>query len=112
MATSKKQLANIAGDAPFVFVGKVQKVGAATMEELAAKNTAIVSVERVVNVPEMFHGIAAQDVPVRTPSGVSLRRNDRKTFFAHGWIFGASLAVDARAITDVSDTGVTAALVR
>ena len=112
MATSKKQLANIAGDAPFVFVGKVQKVGAATIEELAAKNTAIVHVERVVTAPDMFHGVAGQDVTVRIPGGVSLRRNDRKTFFADGWIFGASLAVDARAVSDVTDTAVTAPLVR
>jgi len=112
MAATKKQLAKIASGAPFVFVGKVGKLGAATMDGLAAKNTAIVNVERVVTAPEMFHGITGQDVTVRMPKGASLRKNDRKTFFADGWIFGASLAVDVRAVTDVTDTAVTAPMVR
>jgi len=112
MATSKKQLAKIAGDAPFVFVGRVQKLDAATIEGLAADNTAIVHVERVVNAPDIFHGIAGHELTVRTPKGMSLRKNDRKTFFADGWIFGASLAVDVRGVSEVTDTGVTAPMVR
>lgn len=48
MATSKRQASKYAKEAAFVFVGRVIKPKAATMEGLAANNTAIVQVDRVV----------------------------------------------------------------
>ena len=112
MPTNKKQLAKAAGEAPFVFVGKVQKLNAATIEGLADKNTAIVLVERVVSAPEMFRGIVGHELTVRLGKGTTVSRGARKTFFAEGWIFGASLAVDVVGISDETDTTVTTPMVR
>ena len=78
----------------FVFVGKVAKTKAATMQDLVAPDTAIVEVEHVLNAPDMFATIVGQQVTVRTHTGTALKRGERRTFFANGWVFGTSLAVD------------------
>jgi hypothetical protein len=103
MATSKKQLVKFATNAAFVFVGKVGKLKAATMDGLAADNTAIVSVERVLAAPEMFRAVVGHELTVRLGKGANVSKGARYTFFTNGWIFGTSLAVDVVGIADVTD---------
>jgi hypothetical protein len=103
MATTKKQVAKLATDAALVFVGKVVKLKAATMEGLAGDNTAIVQVERVLSAPEMFRAIVGHELTVRVGKNVALRKGGRLTFFANGWVFGTSLAVDVVGTADATD---------
>jgi hypothetical protein len=112
MATSKKQLAKLADAATFVFVGKVQKLKAATIDGLAGDNTAIVQVERVLSAPEMFRAIVGHELTVRMGKGATLSKGTRKTFFANGWIFGASLAVDVLGTSDETETKEMAPMLR
>jgi hypothetical protein len=94
MATSAKRLAAMAEQSAFVFVGEVSSLASATMAELAADNTATVRVLRVLTAPPAFADLAGHDITVRTSGRVTLKRNDRRTFYANGWVFGSSLAVD------------------
>ena len=94
MATSKKQVSKSPPNAAFIFVGKVVKLKAATMEGLAAENTAIVQVERVISAPDIFatHGGPPDHGAVQERSDI--KKGTSLTFFANGWIFGESVAVD------------------
>jgi hypothetical protein len=112
MSVNQEQVADLAARSAFVFIGNVVRTSAATMDTLAADNTAIVRVERVLDAPDMFLAIAGQDVTVRTASAGELRRGQRRTFFANGWVFGASLAVDVVGLVDETDPAALTPLLR
>jgi len=112
MSISQEQVADLAARSAFVFIGNVVKARAATMDDLVADNTAIVRVERVLTAPDMFLAMAGQDVTVRTAAAGELKRAQRRTFFANGWVFGASLAVDAVGAVDETDLSVLTPLLR
>lgn len=112
MVTSKKQTSKFAADSAFVFVGKVVKPKAATIDNLAADNTAIVQVERVVSAPDMFAGIAGHPITARFKKAVDVKRGATLTFFANGWIFGQSIAVDVVGTADEASVPAAAGLVR
>jgi hypothetical protein len=103
MATSKRQIADLASRAAFVFVGKVVRTKAALDERLTAPDTAVVEVERVLTAPAMFLSIAGQQITVRVGKNVNLSKGERRTFFANGWIFGATLAVEAVGSVEETD---------
>ena len=94
MAASPRRLRDVAARSAFVFVGTVVKTSAATMDELAADNTAIVQVDRVVSSPQMFAALGGHNVTVRYHKPVKLAKGQSLTFFTNGWVFGASVAVD------------------
>jgi hypothetical protein len=94
MATRKKQVSNYATESAFIFVGKVVKPKAATMEGIAGSNTAIVQVERVVSAPDIFGSLGGQQITARFKNASDVKKGRSLTFFANGWIFGASIAVD------------------
>jgi hypothetical protein len=104
MAATQKQIEKLASESAFVFVGEVMRANAATMEGLAGANTAIVKVSRVLTAPEMFQGIEKQNVTVRTKGQKKLAKGLKTTFFANGWIFGSSLALDVVGTADEADT--------
>jgi hypothetical protein len=104
MAATQKQIEKMASESAFVFAGEVLQLQAATVEGLAGPNTAIVRVTRVLTAPEAFQGIEKQTVTVRMKGKLKLAKGMKSTFFANGWIFGASLAVDLVGIADETDT--------
>jgi hypothetical protein len=106
MATTQKQVTDLAGRSAFVFVGRVVKTKAALIDGLAADNTGIVQVEHVFTAPAMFTSIVGQQITVRVAKSTVLKRGARRTFFANGWIFGASLAVDVEGTVDETDVDV------
>jgi hypothetical protein len=115
MAASKKQMKQASAptaEAAFVFVGKVLKVKAATMENLAGDNTAIVLVESVVSAPEMFRSLGGHEITARFKKAGDIQRGKTLTFFANGWIFGASVAVDVVATTSETEAPAAASMVR
>jgi hypothetical protein len=106
MATTQKQVTDLAARSAFVFVGKVVKTKAALLEGVSADNTAIVQVEHVLTAPAMFTSIVGQQITVRAGKTTALKRGERRTFFANGWIFGASLAVDIVGTVDETNVDV------
>ncbi len=112
MATSPRQLSDFIARSAFVFVGTVLKTNAATMEELKAKNTATVQVDRVVIAPEMFAALGGHNVTVRFHKPVSLARGNKRTFFANGWVFGSSVALDLVGVAEETSAQAVAGAVR
>ena len=112
MATSPRQLSDFTARSAFIFVGTVVKTKAATMPELTADNTAIVRVDRVVSAPQMFASLGGHDVTVRFRAPVSLAKGNTLTFFANGWIFGASVALDVVGVAQETGAQAIAGAVR
>jgi hypothetical protein len=112
MARSPKQMKKLAADSDFVFVGTVIKTRAAVMESLAADNTAVVHVDRVVSAPDIFGSLGGHEITVRFKKLPALRKGTRLTFFANGWLFGDSIAVDVVGTAPATDTQAAAAPVR
>jgi hypothetical protein len=112
MATTKRQASKYAAESAFVFVGKVIKAKAATMEELAADNTAIVQVDRVISAPEIFASLGGHQITARFKTPAGIKKGAAMTFFANGWIFGKSVAVDVVGTADDSGGPAAASLAR
>jgi hypothetical protein len=112
MATNKKQVSKYTAESVFVFVGKVVKPKAATMEGLAADNTAIVLVERVISAPDIFTAMVGHRITARFKKASDIKKGASLTFFTNGWIFGESVAVDVVGTAEETGTDATASLVR
>jgi hypothetical protein len=105
-------MSKFAAESGIVFIGRMVRSGAATMEGLAADNTAIVAVEKVVTSPAMFASLGGQEVTVRFKKPVGLRKGSRLTYFANGWIFGRSIALDVVGTAEETDPQAVAEAVR
>jgi hypothetical protein len=108
----KQKLAKEATEAPFVFVGKVLKVKAATLEGIDTGNTAVVQVLDVVKSPPAFNALTGQQVTVRFKSMAGVTKGKTMTFFTNGWIYGSSLALDAVAAIPVTEKKAAATMVQ
>jgi len=109
---SKQQIKTYAAQSTLVFTGKVIKLKAATLDGIKTDNTAIVQVERVVTAPPAFAALGGQQVTVRLKSMAGVAKGSSMTFFTNGWIYGASLAVDAVAAVKEPATKALAGLVQ
>lgn len=107
MAKNTKQMSKLASQSDFVFVGTVVKKAAATIEGIAGDNTAIVHVDRVVSAPDIFASLGGHEITVRFKRMPALRKGASLTFFATGWLFGESIAVDV--VGTAAETGTRAA---
>jgi hypothetical protein len=103
MTTNDQQISDLARRAAFIVVGRVVKSKASLDPALASDNTVIISVDQVLTSPAMFAAIVGQQITVRLPPGASLKTGQRRTFFANGWVYGATLAVDAVGVTEETD---------
>jgi hypothetical protein len=103
MTTSDQRISDLAGRSAFVFIGRVAKAKASLDPSLTAADTVIVDVEEVLTSPPMFAAIVGQQVTVRLPAGVALGTGQRRTFFANGWVYGATLAVAAVGVAEQTD---------
>jgi hypothetical protein len=112
MATRKNQVSNYAAESAFIFVGKVVKSKAATMEGIAGNNTAIVQVERVISAPDIFGSLGGHQITARFKNASEVNKRGSLTFFANGWIFGASIAVDVIGTAPATPALAAASLVR
>lgn len=112
MATSPKQMNKLAGKSDFVFVGTVIKARAALMESLTGDNTAIIHVDRVVSAPDIFASLGGHEITARFKKMPALRKGTKLTFFANGWLFGDSIALDVVGTAAATDAKTVAASVR
>lgn len=109
---SKQQIRSYAAQSKFIFTGKVIKLKAATLDGIDPGNTAVVQVDQVVAAPPAFTSLSGQQVTVRFKSLAGITKGSAMTFFTNGWIYGASLALDAVASIKEMEKMPVAALVR
>jgi hypothetical protein len=96
MATdaTPEALAQEAREARFVFNGTVQKLRAATMDDVPIDDrTAIVRVDEVIYAPHVLAHYAGHEITVRVEGTKRLQVGQQATFYTNAWLFGDSIAV-------------------
>jgi len=81
-------------DATFLFKGTVREVKSATMPDVPVdKDTVVVMVDQVLEAPANLAKLGGRRVTVKLSGRLKVAVGDELIFHAHGWIFGASVAV-------------------
>ena len=95
-APTPEALPQHAREARFVFNGTVQKLRAATMDDVPVDDhTAIVRVDEVIHAPQVLAHYAGHEITVRVQGAKRLREGQQATFYTNGWLFGDSIAVQS-----------------
>ncbi|MDQ3966700.1 MAG: hypothetical protein M3246_09705 [Actinomycetota bacterium] len=88
------QIDDLMRQSTFTFVGTVKRLNAATMAAVpVTENTAVVTVDEVLQAPPMLADLAGSDVTVQLSSAQQVQEGQQATFFTTGWIYGTSIAV-------------------
>jgi hypothetical protein len=92
---SEDKMTGLLGESAFSFVGTVEHVNAATMEEVPIdEHTAVVHVDQVLHAPDAFAQLAGTSVTLQlAPGSDAVEPDSRWAFFANGVAFGASLVL-------------------
>jgi len=94
MAAAMPSAEELAKDAKFVFQGTVKKLRASNVEGAAANpRTAIVHVDHLIRAAETLADYAGRDITVRLEHEKALRAGQSYVFYANGWIFAETIAV-------------------
>jgi hypothetical protein len=95
--------------ADFSFRGTVESLHAATEAAIEPSDeTVVVKVDDVLHAPEAVTGFAGQRVTVRLQEAGSVSEGEEAVFFADGWIFGDTLALQEVAHFPVEGEGLAA----
>lgn len=90
---SEDEIRKLLKEAPFSFLGTVERVGAATTGEVPIdKRTAVVHVDQVLHAPEAFSHLAGSRITVQLAADA--KEGQQYTLFADGLAYGNSLAVN------------------
>jgi hypothetical protein len=85
-----------AQQARFVFKGTVQRLGETTVRYVTvSRRTAVVRVDEVIRAPQTLSAYAGHEITVDCAGPHTLAVGQQALFYAAGWIFGESLAVQA-----------------
>lgn len=89
-------ISDLMAQAAFSFVGTVEHLGAATMEDLPIdERTAVVRVDQVLHAPEAFAQLAGTSVTLQLrEDGEPPEVGSSFVFFANGLAFGAGVALE------------------
>jgi len=89
---SEDQVRKLLREAPFSFLGTVERVGAAMIGEVPIDNcTVIVLVDQVLYAPDVFSQLAGTRITIQLADDA--KEGQQYTFFADGLSYGSSLAV-------------------
>jgi hypothetical protein len=84
----------LAQDAKFVFQGTVRKLRASNVEGVPGDaRTAIVRVDQLIHATETLVDYAGRDITVRLEHEHPLRAGQSYIFYANGWVFAETIAV-------------------
>lgn len=98
-------------DVTFLFKGTIREVKAATMADVPVdKDTVVAMVDQVLEAPANLAKMGGHRVTIRLSGRTKVAVGDELIFHAHGWIFGASVAVISTKEERVRETRAHAAL--
>ena len=87
-------LASLKRQSQLVFVGTIEKIGAATEANIPVDDrTAIVRVDRVLRSTDQFRALNGREVTVQLRQEQPAAKGDTAVFFTRSWLYGKSLAV-------------------
>ena len=92
-------------EARFVFIGTVQRLRAATMDDVPIDDrTGTVRVDEVIHAPDALTHYAGHDITVRVGGRKRVREGQQAKFYTNPWLFGDSVAVESLDHEDVKRT--------
>jgi hypothetical protein len=92
--STSPQVDDLSRQSTFTFVGTVKELNAATMAEVpVTENTAIITVDEVLQAPPMLVGRVGTDITVQLSDAEQMEVGQQATFFTTGWIYGEDVAV-------------------
>ena len=98
-------------DATFLFKGSIREVKSATLPGIPVdENTVVAMVDQVLEAPSNLAKLGGRRVTVKLSGRRKVAVGDELIFHAHGWIFGASVAVQSLKEEPIHDTRVHAAI--
>jgi len=93
-AISKRD--DLARQAKFIFKGSVQKLRASTVVAVPpTAQTIVARVEEIITAPPTVSQFVGRDITVQFGARQNLKIGQRAVFYANGWLFGESIAVQA-----------------
>jgi hypothetical protein len=91
---SKGDMQDFVRESKFIFKGTVRKLEAVTLASAQpTKETAVVSVDEVLQAPETLRGFKGTQITVLLKKGESFEAGQEWIFFTVGWLYGESLGV-------------------
>src|SRR5437016_364311 len=98
-------------DATFLFKGTIREVKSTTIPNVPVdKNTVVAMVDQVLEAPANLAKMGGHRVTVKLSGRRKVAVGDELIFHTHGWIFGASVAVQSLKEEPIRETRVHAAL--
>ena len=86
----------LARRARLIFLGTVLRLNAATIREIEDKRRTVVArLDEIEKGPPMMAAHVGREITVKLATGEKARAGERVRFFANGWIFGESIAVES-----------------
>jgi hypothetical protein len=93
-ASSKAEA--LAQQARFIFKGTVRKLKATNMPGVPVNDrTALVRVDEIIHAPEALSHYAGQEITVQLGGRKKVKKGQQAIFYANGWLFGDSVAVQS-----------------
>jgi hypothetical protein len=87
-------LQELATQAPLVFRGTIEQLGATTMDAVElGENIAIVRVDEVLEAPESLAGLSGQEITIQFSASPPAQTPVQMIFFTRPWLYGDSIAV-------------------
>jgi hypothetical protein len=87
-------LASLKRQSQLVFLGTIEKIGAATEANIPVDDrTAVVRVDRVLRSTDQFRTLTGREVTVQLRKEQPATKGDTAVFFTRSWLYGKSLAV-------------------
>lgn len=91
---SQENIDGWARESKFTFKGTIKKLEATTLASIQpTKETAVVSVDDVLQAPDALRAFAGKDITVLLKKGESFKVDEQWVFFTAGWLYGESLGV-------------------
>src|SRR5262245_54173740 len=86
----------LAGQARFVFRGTVQRLQAATLDEVPVDaRTAVVRVDAIMLAPRALSNYAGKEITVQLSGRQKVEPGQELVFFTNEWLYGKSVAVQS-----------------
>ena len=99
----------LARDAKFVFQGTVKKLRASNVEGVPGDaRTVIVRVDHLIHAVETLSDYAGRDITVRLEHDHPMRTGQSYVFYANGWVFAETIAVQCVKCDDATPASIAA----
>lgn len=94
--TGKTNVNDVTDEAKFIFKGTVQKLDASVLAQIPRNEpTAIVHVDEILQAPPALAKTLGKQITVKLAKGTTPKVGEQVLFYANGWLFGDTVAVES-----------------